>query len=306
MDPLADIVSLLRPHAVLAKPVTGRGRWGVRHARSEGPGFAIVNAGRCWLEIEDDRPLLLETGDFVLLPSSPSMVLFSDAGATIEEGWPVNTASHHGDAGAPDTELLGGTFQIERANAPLLVPLLPRLLHVRAAAVDTGRLAVMVELIRDESAADRVGREAVLERLLEVMLVECLRWPAGGEGSLGPGLLSGIRDPALARALKAIHTDVAAPWTLARLAAVAAMSRSVFAARFSRTVGCAPMEYLARWRMTLAKDRLAREDKSLEQLAAEIGYQSASAFSTAFSRRVGCSPSAYARLRRTAAQQQQS
>ena len=284
--------------------MTGRGRWGVRHARSEGPGFAIVNAGRCWLEIEDDRPLLLETGDFVLLPSSPNMVLFSDAAATIEEGWPVNTASHHGDAGAPDTELLGGTFQIDKANAPLLVPLLPRLLHVRAAAVDTGRLAVMVELIRDESAADRVGREAVLERLLEVMLVECLRWPAGGEDSLEPGLLSGIRDPAVARALKAIHTDVAAPWTLAGLAAVAAMSRSVFAAKFSRTVGCAPMEYLARWRMTLAKDRLARQDKPLEQLAAEIGYQSASAFSTAFSRRVGCSPSAYARLRRTAAPQQ--
>lgn len=306
MDPLADIVSLLRPHAVLAKPVTGRGSWGVRHARSEGPGYAIVNAGRCWLEIENDPPLILETGDFVLLPSSPSMVLFSDPGATIEEGWPVNTASHHGDAGTPDTELQGGTFQIDKANAPLLVPLLPRLLHVQASAVDTGRLAVMLELIRDESAADRVGRDAVLERLLEVMLVECLRWPARGEDPLEPGLLAGIRDPALARALKAIHSDVAAPWTLAELATVAAMSRSVFAAKFSRAVGCAPMEYLARWRMTLAKDRLAREDRPLEQLAAEIGYRSASAFSTAFSRRVGYSPSAYARLRRAEARPQQS
>jgi len=123
---------------------------------------------------------------------------------------------------------------------------------------------------------------------------------AAGEDGLAPGLLRGMREPALARALRAMHSDVRGEWTVAELASLAGMSRSAFAARFSQTLGCAPMEYLSRWRMALAQDSLSRGVKSLDRLAEEIGYESASAFSTAFRRRLGCSPGAFARSRRLA------
>ncbi len=299
MDPFSDVIALLRPHAALSKPITGRGNWGVRYAAYELPGFAIVLAGQCWLAIDEADPVLLDRGDFVLLPSTPAFALFSQPGVECVPVQPSDTAVRHGDPeGEPDCRMLGGTFQIERANASLLLSLLPRMIHVRSAEGDTRRLARITDLIMEECAADRPGREMILERLLEVMLVECLRWPSISQGSLPPGLLTGMRDPAIAGVLRAMHSDVRAGWTVAELAKLAGMSRSAFAARFVETLGCAPMEYFSRWRMTLAQDALSRGGKSLDRLAEEIGYESASAFSTAFRRRIGCSPGTFARLRR--------
>jgi AraC-like DNA-binding protein len=189
--------------------------------------------------------------------------------------------------------MLGGAFRIEPVNAPLLLGLLPRMIHIRAADGDTGRLAGMIDLLMDECAADRPGRDMVLERFLEVLLIECLRWH--GISALPTGLLSGMRDPVLAKVLRAIHSDIRAGWTVAGLAKLGGMSRSAFAARFAKMLGCAPIEYLLRWRMALAQDALSRAGKPLDRLAEEIGYESASAFSTAFRRRIGCSPGAFAR-----------
>jgi AraC-like DNA-binding protein len=196
--------------------------------------------------------------------------------------------------------MLGGAFRLDPVNASLVLALLPDMVHIRRSDGDTMRLAHVVHLIMDECAADRPGKEMVLQRLLDVMLVECLRRPSVSQGTLPAGLLAGMRDPALARTLRAMHSDVRARWTVAALAKLAGMSRSAFAARFSDTLGCAPMEYLLRWRMTLAQDALSRGAKSLDRLAEEIGYESASAFSTAFRRRLGCAPGAFARSRRSA------
>ena len=297
MDPLSDIIALLRPNAALSKPITGRGDWGVRYSAYGAPGFGLILAGQCWLAVDGAEPVLLDRGDFVLLPSTPAFALFSRPGVDCHLREPSTEGVRHGDPeGEPDFQMLGGAFRIEQVNAPLLHALLPDLIHIRAA--DASRLGRIVELIMEECAADRAGREMVLERLLEVMLVESLRRSGVDGRDLPAGLLAGMRDPALARVLRAIHADVRAGWTVAGLARLGGMSRSAFATRFAARLGCAPIEYLSRWRMALAQDALSRGGKPLDRLAAEIGYESASAFSTAFRRRIGCSPGQFARARR--------
>lgn len=301
MDPLSQIVALLRPHAVLSKPITGRGTWGVRYHRYDAPGFGIILDGHAWLTIENESPRLLERGDFLLLPVTPEFSLVSEPGAPCKPGIPSNVAVRHGEQhGDPDFEMLGGTFGVEPVNAALLLGLLPNLVHIRASENDTGRLARVIELIRDECGSEREGRAMILERLLEVLLIEALRWSATREDAIARGLLGGMRDPQIARALRAMHAEVKREWTVAELAKQSGKSRSAFAAQFAQIVGCAPMEYLARWRMSLAMDALSRGDASLDRIADDIGYQSASAFSTAFRKRIGRAPGAFAReLRRT-------
>jgi AraC-like DNA-binding protein len=167
--------------------------------------------------------------------------------------------------------------------------------HIRATEFDTTRLRRITDLILDEHSAVRAGRDALLHRLLEVMLVEALRWPSFGRETLPSGLIAGLRDWQIFGSLRAMHSDVRHGWTVSQPAKGVGMSRSAFAARFAATVGCAPMEYLSRWRMSLARDALSRGGKSRDDLAEEIGYQSASAFSTAFRRRLGCPPGAFSR-----------
>lgn len=295
MDPLTEIVALLRPHAAFSKPIAGRGVWGVRYDAHILPSFCIVLDGKCWLTIEGEEPRLLERGDFLLLPVTPAFSLVSELGVECVPGRPSRRRVRHGDPkGSPDFRMIGGTFQIELVNAAL-IELMSQKIHLRAAEFDTSRLTRIIDLIMDEYASERPGRDTILQRLLETMLVEALRWPSLGHESLPPGLIAGLRDAPISGALRAMHSDIKHGWTVAELAKHAGMSRSAFAARFVAIVGCAPMEYLSRWRMSLAKDALSRGGKSLDRLADEIGYESASAFSTAFRRRLGCAPGAFAR-----------
>ena len=147
-----------------------------------------------------------------------------------------------------------------------------------------------------EALADRPVRDLVIDRLIEVLLVEALRFRTEGVDAIGqPGLLVGLTDPLLARALRRLHSDVAHVWLMEELAREAGLSRSAFGERFSQKVGVPPMQYLMDWRMALAKAMLQRDARPMEAVAAVIGYQSASAFSTAFRREVGSPPSHFAR-----------
>lgn len=296
MDPLSDIVSLLRPKAGVAKPISGRGKWGVSYRPHDAPGFTLVLEGEAWLEFQGQAPLHLTKGDFVLLSTTPAFALYSEPGVDCVPIEPQAEAVRHGaQEGEPDFMALGGSFTFERINAPLLTTLLPDLIHIPASRGRSSRLGRVIELLSEECVADHPGKTLVVERMLEVLLIEALRWGGIGHDGASAGLLRGLRDPGLAHALRAMHGDVRAGWTVAELAGIARMSRSAFAARFSDILGCGPMEYLARWRMALAKDALANGGKSVDRIAQEIGYESASAFSTAFRKRLGCPPRNFAR-----------
>ncbi|GGZ39034.1 AraC family transcriptional regulator [Asticcacaulis endophyticus] len=297
MDPLSDIIALLRPSTAISKPITGRGRWGVRYAAHDAPGFTIILKGAAWIAFEGEAPWKLEPGAFLLLPSTPSFTLSSQPDINCELRDPMDVPSRHGEPdGEADFEALGGTFRIETINAPLLLALLPRMIHIPASEGRAVRLGRVIDLIMEECGQDEPGKDMILQRMLEVLLVEAMRWDGIGPGDDRAGLLNGMRDPVLARVLGAMHANVRADWTVASLARVAGQSRSAFAARFGAVLGCGPIEYLARWRMALAKDALLHGAKSLDRIADEIGYESASAFSTAFRKRLGCPPGKFARI----------
>ncbi len=294
-DPLTDIITLLRPSSVYAKAISGAGRWGVRYSAFGQPSFCVVLEGECRLGVDGQKVVTLAAGDFVLLPATPGFVLSGlDPGKPVLIDPKVAAAAsgevrHGRRGGTPDVRLLGGYFAFESADASLLVSLLPAILHVRGAA----RLATLVQLVSEESKEKRSGRELVLARLVEVLLVEALRAAPGTDAP--PGLLRALADNRLATAVKHMHADPARPWTVAQLAKKASLSRSAFFERFSRAVGLAPMEYLLAWRMAVAKDLLRKSDFGLDVVAGRVGYGSASTFSTAFSRHVGQSPGRFAR-----------
>lgn len=253
--------------------------------------------GSCFLAPDGIDAIELRKGDFVLLPVMPSFTLASDLDVSpTSVDFDLSRETHYGvESDPPAMRMLGGYFHFDRANAPLLVKLLPAVVHVRREAEGATRVRRIVELIGEETEAERPGRALILERLVEVLLVEALRFRSTSAAREEQGLLAGLSDPALARTLREIHVDVTRRWTVEQLARTAGMSRAVFAERFARKVGMPPMQYLLEWRVALAKDMLRNERPSLAEVAERVGYQSASAFSTAFTRLTGQPPSEFAR-----------
>ncbi|MET7151048.1 AraC family transcriptional regulator [Xanthomonas sp. PPL139] len=294
-DPLSDVVRLLHPQAVFANLISGKGRWAVRYAAYGQPGFCIVLEGSAVLAVDGHPPIAIAAGDFVLLPATPAFTLSGVLPAppvfidpqVVPGG--QGELRHGEQGGAPDMLALGGAFLFDSANAGLLAALLPTVVHVRGA----GRLMHLVQMVGEEYHDRKPGSDYMLSRLVEMLLVEAMRWTS--VGTAPPGLLRGLGDERLAMALKQIHARVDHAWTVSELARVAALSRSTFFERFTRTVGVAPMEYVLAWRMQLAKDLLRRDAMTVAAVAQRVGYGSTSSFSVAFSRQVGEPPSRYAR-----------
>lgn len=292
-------MALLKPEAVLSKIVAGGGDWNVRKPRYGDPAFALMLEGSCVLGLEGAEPIELHRGDFLLLPEMPGFTLGADGA-----GEPTDTAldparyTRHGSD--PVTmRMLGGYFRFDPANAALLVSLLPRVVLVRRDEPGSARLSRIVALIADEADTANACRDVILQRLVEVLLIEAMRVhtePALRDGQRG--LIAGLSDPILAPALRELHADLARGWTVEQLARVAAVSRAVFAQRFTRTLGMPPMHYLLEWRVARAKDLLRTEGLSTAQVAGRVGYQSATAFTTAFTRLTGCSPAEFTRNQR--------
>lgn len=295
IDPLSDVIGLLRPRTVFTKGISGAGRWGVRYGEFGHPSFAVVIEGSCRLAVDGQEELTLEAGDFVLLPKTPGFTMSGFEKVVPDFIDPHAAASATGEIrhgrqdGPPSVRLLGGYFVFGSEDADLLVPLLPEQVHVRGVS----RLSTFVAFLIEEAALERPGRDLVLSRLVEILLVEALRLSQTLHASAG--LLRGLADHRLAEAIRQMHADPARAWTMTELAKEAALSRSTLFERFTRHVGMPPMEYLLAWRMALAKDLLRRENVDIAEVAERVGYGSASTFSTAFSRHVGQPPGRYAR-----------
>ena len=177
--------------------------------------------------------------------------------------------------------------------------MLPPVVHIRAAA-DQAALRGTLERLRQEVREPQPGGFFVAQQLATLLLVQVLRRHLADGVAGQVGWLYALGDERLSTALNALHANAAQRWTVQALATCAGMSRTSFAVKFKQTVGQAPLEYLTRWRMRLAADRLAQTGDSLAVIAQALGYDSESAFSTAFKRVVGCSPRHYHRDHRAA------
>jgi AraC-like DNA-binding protein len=296
-DPLTEVVSLLRPCVSHSKLVTGSNPWSVRRAELGKPFYCVVLEGRCRLDVDGEDAIELTQGDFLLIPVAHSFSVFGGAsGKPLQLGKTSTMITTGPDGvwvgnprGQADVRLLVGHCTFDSPDSALLVTLLPRHVHVRAGA----RLSSLAQLIDEESRASRPGRELMLSRLVELMLIDALRTIVQPLGSTG--LAQGLADRQLAKALLSMHEQPQASWTVAQLSREASMSRSAFFKRFSSIVGIAPMAYLLAWRMALAKQMLREETTPIAVIAERVGYSSASAFSSAFARHVGISPVRYAR-----------
>ncbi|MBD5803830.1 HTH-type transcriptional repressor of iron proteins A [Azoarcus sp. Aa7] len=168
---------------------------------------------------------------------------------------------------------------------------LPPVLLVRLAELPA--LASTLALLLDEAFEQRSGRQAIVDRLCEVVLVHLLRHTI--EHRLMPtGLFAGLADPRLAKAIQAMHDEPARKWLLEELAERAGMSRARFAVNFRETVGQTPLDYLTDWRIGLAQT-LLRKGRPVKIVADEVGYGSAAALARAFTARLGVPPIAWTR-----------
>jgi AraC-like DNA-binding protein len=301
VDPLTQLVELLRPRALLWKHMAGQRDWAWGFPADSGVVFGRVVSGRCRFQLPGAAEQSLEQGDCVLLAEPPAWTLRGGAGdaATVAiEDLPAGTAPPDPGRSEDDpsqVRVVGGHFEFDSVNKELLTAFLSPVVHIRSRDPgDGGRLTGVLAMIDAEASTARPGQEAVLSRLLEIVLIELLRTPET-LSSQQRGMLAGLTDPQIASALRAFHADIRRSWSVASLSAEARMSRSVFSQRFTSVIGQPPMTYALNWRMAVACDALRFSGRRLDEIAVATGYGSASAFSTAFTRTIGRSPARFAR-----------
>jgi AraC-like DNA-binding protein len=300
MDPLSAVLALLKPRNYLSAGFDAGGDWAIQFPdHRNGIKTGAVATGQCWLVVEGEgAPVQLLAGDCFLLPRGRAFRLASDLALQ-----PVGAEQVFGGLpkggvaclnGGGEFSIVSNRFGLTSDYAEFLQRLLPPVVLVRAAQ-DQGMLRTAIGQMLAELRDRQPGTDLIVDQLAHMMLVQALRLYLT-QGAWGAGWLFALADRQISPALNAVHAEPGQRCTVESLANLCGMSRSSFAARFKVLVGAAPMEYLTRWRMAVAGDRLRASDEPVSGIALTLGYESEAAFSTAFKRVMGCAPRQYARL----------
>ena len=294
MDVLTDLLQRSRARGAAFSRSTLHGDWGVEFPSDGTLAVHAIVDGEMYAWLDDPaRPTRVLGGDVLLLRARPHHLASTPGGPTtpfadlVGDG-PVALRIRRGaPPDGPAAEFCCGAYLFEGDLSRPLLDALPDLVRLRPPAGSPLRMTV--DLLVAEMAGDGLGQQALLDRLLDVALVQALRlWIS--QTDRAPGWCRAADEPGLGAALRALHADPTRAWTVGDLAAVAALSRSSFARRFTDVVGTPPLEYLTDWRIALAKERLRDTDDGLAAIAAAVGYGSEFSFATAFKRRVGTAP----------------
>ncbi|WP_224389749.1 AraC family transcriptional regulator [Pseudonocardia sp. ICBG1293] len=309
MDPFADLFRGLRAQGSLFGSSTLTAPWSLLFVDGAPLTLCAMIEGAGWVVVDGRAPEYVETGD-ILIVRGPGPFSFVDALGTAAEpvecgvdcavpelggtrhriGWSDRGPDE--PAGDGTTTLVVGAYPVRGEVGRRLLDVLPEVVRVDpGGATDAVR-----ELLAVEVAVDAPGQQVVLDRLLDWALVCSLREWFDRPGSEAPPWWAAQRDPVVGSALRLLHTEPAAEWTVASLAARVGVSRSTMAKRFGDLVGEPPLTYLTRWRMTLAADLLVeREEATIAEVARAVGYADPFGFSAAFKRIRGVNPSRFRR-----------
>jgi AraC-like DNA-binding protein len=277
--------------------------WSVRVQDRAPLSLVAIMRGEAWVVPDDADPVRLVPGD-VAITRGPDPFTFADDPATrpqvvIHPGQRCTTPDGKDLAQAMDlgvrtwgndpdgsTTMLIGTYQMRGEVSRRLLEALPSLVVLPDGAWNRS----LVPLLGDEIVKDDPGQEVVLDRLLDLLLISVLRTWFARPDSGAPAWYRADSDPVVGRALRMLHNNPAASWTVASLAAATGVSRAALARRFTDLVGEPPMSYLTGWRLTLAADLLREPDATVGAVARQVGYSSPFALSAAFKRVRGISP----------------
>lgn len=301
MDPLSTVLSLLKPINYLSAGLEAGGEWAIQFPdQQKGIKTGAIVSGQCWLSVEGvTDPVFLQTGDCFLLPSGKPFRLATDLALPAAPARSVFTGGRTGGMtsynGAGDFLLVSNRFSLAGNHADLLLQVLPPIVHIQSTD-DQDALRWPVERMMQELREPQPGGFLIVQHLAHMMLAQALRMHLT-DASRSTGWLAALADKQMSEAMNAMHGNPAHRWTLHELATRAGMSRSTFALKFKDTVGTSPIEYLARWRMLLAGDRLENSRDPVSAIAFSLGYESESAFCTAFRKLMGCTPRQYGRNR---------
>ncbi|WP_033291660.1 AraC family transcriptional regulator [Amycolatopsis jejuensis] len=303
MDAFSDLIRGVRAHGSLFGSSTLSPPWSLHFVDGAPLTLCTVLTGSGWIVVPGSPPERLTARETIIV-RGPSTFAFLDSpdtpAAPLACGEHCATPDQGGtrhrlgwaDEGHGDTTLIVGAYPVQGASrVTTLLDALPVVLRVPSG----GAADAVLDHLAAELAMDTPGQQVVLDRLLDWMLVCTLRDWFDLPGT-SPPWWAAQRDPVVGAALRLLHTDPAAPWTVTTLAARTGVARSTLAKRFADLVGEPPMTYLTRWRMTLAADLLTdRDPATIAAVARQVGYSDPFGFSAAFKRVRGVNPSEYRR-----------
>ena len=300
MDPLSDVLSLLQPRSQFYAGFDAAGDWSFDFPPHEGIKFTAVVRGTCWGMADGlPEPIRFEAGDCYLLNSGRRFTLCSNPALPPQDPTQILDAAYgEGIAtynGGGEVFLISGRFAFAGNHAAVLFDALPPIINIPKASSQADVLRWSLDQWARELSNPQPGGMLMLTHLAHMMLVQVLRLFLNTSSELPKGWFLALTDRQISPAIGAIHAEPARHWTLEELARVAGISRTVFAQRFKALVGSTAMDYLARWRMLMAADRLRTGSENVATIAFSLGYESESSFSTAFKRIMSCSPTQYRR-----------
>lgn len=292
-DPLSDVLAMAGLRTAGSVRLTAGGPWALRFQPTTIK-FNVVQHGHCWLIGEGRDAVELRPGDCFVV-SRRAFVLASDPdvpatdAAAVFAGSPALASYGTGN----DVSLLGGSVTLGGPVADQVLDLLPACIIVRAGPGHESPFRWLLQALEQEWRQRLPGGRTACNDLLRLMFIHALRQHIAHADPATLGWLAGLRDPAVASALQAIHAAPDRTWTLAMLCAAAGLSRSALAQRFRQSVGVAPIAYAAQWKMRVAAARLLTTNDSVSRIAASLGFLSDAAFGAAFRRVHGTSPGRY-------------
>lgn len=308
MDLLSDILAQMRLTGTLYFRTAFTAPWSVQvPAFQDVARFHFAWKGRCLVRIaEAEQPVMLEQGDLVIITKGAPHILSSDRGAernvveldeVIEKsGFDGRGALVYGDDGTDhETQLVCGHFAFDPDASHPMIDALPAHIHIRNYGDAAGDwIESSLKIIGAEAGRDKMGGDLIALKLSEIIFAQALRTYLNSDGTDKP-VIAAFADPAIARALTAIHDDPARGWTLDDLSSAAGMSRTSFVTRFAQRMSMTPFAYVTHWRMQLARRSLHETPSPIIEIAEAAGYQSEAAFGRVFRKTFGIAPARYRR-----------